>query len=675
MKPADSVLLEAWIVKRDAEAFAQLVKRYAGLVYSAAVRVLGNAAEAEDVSQDCFLVLADAELPGPKSLPAWLHVVATRRALNKVRNDQARQRRERAQLDQAANCSNPDWDDIESFIDEAIGELPDEIRFAVTAHFLLQRTHRSIAKESGVARQTVTRRITKGVEEVRLALAQRGITAPATLLGALLAENASGAVPEQLISNLGKVAVAGSTGNEIPVTATTFALPVPALKIWFFSMVIILLALAGYISRNQTHSNSTSDISATDGDTILKNSPSMVRTAASAPTEGKKRKKTSTRKPDDQSATPAVNPGRQIYGMVYDLSTGQPLSNIHVKAEYKRVHYLPSGLTKTELHSRNAITDSVGQFHITNLNKRKYKVYASYDVRELVGEWPEVDLWRQHEARDVKIGVSEFHNGMAVIKGQIIQGNHEFFERQTIQVDYDSTWNEETRKLEKPRSENAPLSATGEFVVGNLAEGTVKLAAFEPGTGSDRGRIMQFIEIEKGQDYEIDFRFPVRSNGRIEGHIALPSESKRAIIHAFTDNRDGYTVTWGAISSTEGDYALYGLPEGNFEIIVHPEAPYNRSFSDEVVDARMATNYPSPYDIVRVSTGVWTPANKSAWNDFRNDPISDRPYFSSHKEAISKSSFHERFGGEFRRDFITLRRDQTTRLNFVFKNPSDDTSD
>ena len=82
MKPADSALLQAWIDHRDAQAFAQIVRRYAGLVYGSANRILASSTDAEDVSQECFLALAGADGPGPRSLPAWLHAVATRQALS-----------------------------------------------------------------------------------------------------------------------------------------------------------------------------------------------------------------------------------------------------------------------------------------------------------------------------------------------------------------------------------------------------------------------------------------------------------------------------------------------------------------------------------------------------------------------------------------------------------------
>ena len=54
----DVALLEQYAQTRDAEAFAELVRRYAGAVYGTCLRTTGDPYDTEDVAQECFMELA-----------------------------------------------------------------------------------------------------------------------------------------------------------------------------------------------------------------------------------------------------------------------------------------------------------------------------------------------------------------------------------------------------------------------------------------------------------------------------------------------------------------------------------------------------------------------------------------------------------------------------------------
>ena len=70
----DSELLHEWAARRNEAAFAELVRRYLGLVHASARRQVGASPLADDVAQAVFLVLArKAGSLGPKVvLSGWL---------------------------------------------------------------------------------------------------------------------------------------------------------------------------------------------------------------------------------------------------------------------------------------------------------------------------------------------------------------------------------------------------------------------------------------------------------------------------------------------------------------------------------------------------------------------------------------------------------------------------
>ena len=237
MAPTDSDLLDRWIARRDPEAFAQLVARYAGLVYGTAMRIVRNDADAEDIVQDCFLRLARERVPPRSSLAGYLHANATGRAIDWVRSKERRRRREqsfaRERTGTASGASvsgssaSSSWvsGDVLAEVDVGMTSLPAEFREPLVEHFLRSRTQAAIAQDLGVSRQTITRRIAKGLELLQRALSRRGVTATAGVIAATLeGASASATVP----SSVAELA-ASSTWASVPSTATTV---VTSAKTW-----------------------------------------------------------------------------------------------------------------------------------------------------------------------------------------------------------------------------------------------------------------------------------------------------------------------------------------------------------------------------------------------------------------------------------------------------------
>src|SRR5688572_2128568 len=88
--PSDLTLLRSYAQTRDADAFAELVRRHAGLVFTVARRLTGNAADAEDIAQTCFMEMARSASSIAISPAGWLHRAATCRSRDAVRADLSR---------------------------------------------------------------------------------------------------------------------------------------------------------------------------------------------------------------------------------------------------------------------------------------------------------------------------------------------------------------------------------------------------------------------------------------------------------------------------------------------------------------------------------------------------------------------------------------------------------
>lgn len=222
----DLELIRRFVQGGDQEAFAELVRRHVDLVYSAAVRQVG-AAHAEDICQDVFLELARraGNLREDSSVGTWLYVVTRRTAVDWIRKESRRAKRERAAgaeeaiMGESTNEVPPesDWSRMGPRLDVAMDELPDDDRRAVVMRFFEHRRLKEIAATMRVSEDAAQKRISRAVDKLRDGLAARGFVSFAAVITAELAAGAVQPAPTGLAANLAWTskgsAAATSTGK------------------------------------------------------------------------------------------------------------------------------------------------------------------------------------------------------------------------------------------------------------------------------------------------------------------------------------------------------------------------------------------------------------------------------------------------------------------------------
>ncbi|HIJ64584.1 MAG TPA: sigma-70 family RNA polymerase sigma factor [Candidatus Hydrogenedentes bacterium] len=213
----DIVLLDRWRSRRDAEAFNEIVFRYGNMVYATCKRILKSESGAQDVTQECFLKLAQSRTKIRGSLPGWLHTLATHRSLDFMKSEARRRERERRFSQAAQRTSEISWSDVESYVDEAIEELPPGLRSVILACFLDHQTHEEAARSLGISRRTVGYRVKKGIEQIRGTLKKRGIPVGSAFVAAALGSNLAEAAPAALMQSLGKIGIAGLSSPTMTV--------------------------------------------------------------------------------------------------------------------------------------------------------------------------------------------------------------------------------------------------------------------------------------------------------------------------------------------------------------------------------------------------------------------------------------------------------------------------
>src|SRR5437660_4220473 len=162
-------------------AFEELYRAHAGRLYSLAVRMLGNQADAEDLLQEIFLS-AHRKLEsfrGDAALGTWLYRLATNQILDHVRSRAARAGQLTDGLDDASLLADASGhrlaDRVIDRIDleRAMAELPEGCRAAFVLHDVEGLEHREVSDLLGIAEGTSKSQVHKARLKLRGLLSQR----------------------------------------------------------------------------------------------------------------------------------------------------------------------------------------------------------------------------------------------------------------------------------------------------------------------------------------------------------------------------------------------------------------------------------------------------------------------------------------------------------------------
>ena len=168
----------------DAQEFETFMRNYQDMVFSTAMRLLANQAEAEDVAQDVFLKAYErfGELHGSKTAGGWLKTVATNLSLNHLSRYRSRwsffsdllgKGREEGE---EAEIEFPASDDVEEnlarserreLVEQALQTLPTAQRVPLVLFHIEGLQYDEIAAKLGVSMGKVKTDIFRARESLR----------------------------------------------------------------------------------------------------------------------------------------------------------------------------------------------------------------------------------------------------------------------------------------------------------------------------------------------------------------------------------------------------------------------------------------------------------------------------------------------------------------------------
>lgn len=155
--------------KGDADAFAELFRRYYPMIHAFAYRLSLCASDAEDIAQEAFIKAARglASFRRESSFKNWLYRIAVH-ATEDLRRRNARHARVTGEV--AAETAEAGRPQDHSLLEEALAALVEDLRRATVLVYYEGMNHAEAARILGCAETTVSWRVFQAKRRLRKAL-------------------------------------------------------------------------------------------------------------------------------------------------------------------------------------------------------------------------------------------------------------------------------------------------------------------------------------------------------------------------------------------------------------------------------------------------------------------------------------------------------------------------
>ena len=241
----DCELMQRYAQERCESAFAELVRRYIDLVYSAALRQVGGDLHlAKDVTQRVFVDLArkaDSVCRHPV-LTGWLYTSTSYVAGNAVRAERRRRRHEHESCFMHASSDDPESEsreEVSLVLDEAMHALSRHDQNAVLLRYFENRSLAEVGVKLGLSEDAARMRVSRALEKLRKMLVRRGVTSTSAALPALLFNQTVTAAPAGMAAHVVGTAMATAAGA-VPASAVLNFIAMRKLKVGVISAVIVV---------------------------------------------------------------------------------------------------------------------------------------------------------------------------------------------------------------------------------------------------------------------------------------------------------------------------------------------------------------------------------------------------------------------------------------------------
>ena len=185
----------------DQGAFHELVHRHINLVFATALRKVGDAGGAQEISQNVFGILARKawRFAPDDSVPAWLYKTALLESKSWLRGEMRRRRREETAVELGTTMKTPEdepaFNALVPLLDEALLSLREKDRAALLLRFYEKQSLREVGGRMGVSEGAAQKRVETALENISRFFQRRGFKTATTAAATAALQQTSASVP------------------------------------------------------------------------------------------------------------------------------------------------------------------------------------------------------------------------------------------------------------------------------------------------------------------------------------------------------------------------------------------------------------------------------------------------------------------------------------------------
>ena len=325
---SDAQLLRQFAAFHSEAAFRTLVDRHLSHVHAVAWRVTRSPELAADVAQQVFARLAQRArlFPWERSLSSWLHLNTRSLAIDLVRSETARHRRQEAFHQHLLMNDAPaaDWAALEPLLDEAVASLPTADREPILLRFYRNLPHAEVGRCLGLSEDAARMKVHRSLEKLRQRLARQGLHTSAAALALTLPAHAASTAPAPLAAAISTAISAAAVPSTLAALLSMTKTQIAAAAVVLATPIIVLQFVQ---NRQQSREIAALRRSATTPSSSL--APALASPASAQPAGRLSAPPAQTSLREILAQRDPVNRMRALLDFVAQIPSGDILSSIH----------------------------------------------------------------------------------------------------------------------------------------------------------------------------------------------------------------------------------------------------------------------------------------------------------------------------------------------------------